>query len=93
MNTQNRSPTDAFSYGDSMLRKWLPSVSRALPRWEFGGSPEEIRSTTKGAMFRFATGQLVVWTSLAVRIEADAAIADLRFLMRRSVTAATEARF
>jgi hypothetical protein len=44
-------------------------------------------------MFRFATGQLVVWTSLAVRIEADAAIADLRFLMRRSVTAATEARF
>ena len=47
------------------------------PRWEFAGGPEEVRVTPYDATFRFAAGQLVVWTSFPVRIEVDNAVADL----------------
>lgn len=49
----------------------------AQPRWEFGGRAEEVRASPQGATFRFAAGQLTVWASFSVRIEAGAAIADL----------------
>ena len=49
----------------------------ARPRWEFKGRPEEVRQIPDGAAFRFAAGQLAVWTSFPVRIEADAVVADL----------------
>jgi len=47
------------------------------PRWEFGGGPEEVRARPYDAIFRFAVGQLAVWTSFPVRIEGDTAVADL----------------
>ena len=47
------------------------------PRWEFAGGPEEVRATPHGATFRFAAGQLAVWTSFPVRIEVGTAVADL----------------
>jgi GH15 family glucan-1,4-alpha-glucosidase len=49
----------------------------AQPRWEFGGRAEEVRLAPQGATFRFGAGQLAVWASFPVRIEAGAAIADL----------------
>ena len=47
------------------------------PRWEFGGIPKEVQATTYEVTFRFAAGQLSVWTSFPVRAEGDTAVADL----------------
>jgi len=47
------------------------------PRWEFGGGPEEVQATPYDATFRFAAGQLAVWTSFPVRIEGETTVADL----------------
>ena len=47
------------------------------PRWAFGTGPEELRATPHEATFRFAAGQLAVWTSFPIRIEGDAVVSDL----------------
>jgi GH15 family glucan-1,4-alpha-glucosidase len=50
------------------------------PRWGFLARPEEIRSTLGGVIFRFGNGELAVWASFPLRIEGDAAQADLETL-------------
>jgi hypothetical protein len=47
------------------------------PRWGFEVQNEEIRAKRGGVAFQFAAGQLAVWTSFPVRIESNAAVADL----------------
>ena len=61
------------------LRAREASVTRfeVRPRWEFGGGPKEVQATPYGATFRFAAGQLAVWTSFPIRIKGDTAVADL----------------
>jgi hypothetical protein len=49
----------------------------AQPRWEFGGWPLEVRPIPNGAEFRFAAGQLLVWTSFAVGSQEGSLVADL----------------
>jgi hypothetical protein len=49
----------------------------ARPRWGFGDGPEDIRTISKGAKFRFGAGQLAVWTSFSIRAEAEPVVADL----------------
>jgi Glycosyl hydrolases family 15 len=55
------------------LRAREASVTRfeVRPRWEFGGGPKEVQATPYGATFRFAAGQLAVWTSFPIRIKGD----------------------
>lgn len=47
------------------------------PRWDFGGRALEFHSTSNGAVFRFAAGQLVVWTSFVAEPQEDSLMADL----------------
>ena len=50
---------------------------QARPQWNFGGRPLEVHSTPNGAVFRFAAGQLAVWTSFETALQQDFLIADL----------------
>ena len=47
------------------------------PRWGFANGPEEVRTTSEGAAFRFGAGRLALWASFAFRAETDAVVADL----------------
>ncbi len=58
-------------------REGVVACFEVRPCWEFGGGPEEVKVTPYAATFRFAAGQLAVWTSFPVRIEGDTTVADL----------------
>jgi len=47
------------------------------PRWEFQGRAEDVRLAPGGVTFSFRAGQLAVWASFPIRVEAGGAVADL----------------